>query len=64
MLHLTIYTRTDGSTAYATIEANDRGQPLFKCHDTEEQAQQHAEELSERLGQGIARIITAADPED
>ena len=64
MIRLTVYTRTDNSTAYATTEANDRGQPLFKCHDTEEQAQQHAEQLSENLGQGIARIITSADPED
>jgi hypothetical protein len=64
MIHFTIYTRTDNSIAYATIEANDRGQPLFKCHDTEEQAAAHAEQLSENLGQGIARIITAADPED
>jgi predicted NBD/HSP70 family sugar kinase len=64
MIRLSVYTRTDGTAAYATTEANDRGQPLFKCHDTEEQAQQHADQLNESLGQGIARIITAADPED
>lgn len=65
MIHLTIYTRSNGSIAYATIEATAQDKhPVFKVHQTEEQAQQHAEELSESLGQGIARIITTADPED
>lgn len=64
MIKLIVYTRTDGSAAYATTEANDRGQPLFKCHDTQEQAEEHAASLSEELGQGIARIYTAADPDD
>jgi hypothetical protein len=64
MIRLTIYTRTDGTTAYCTVEATDRGIPLFKLHQTEEQASAHAEELKERLGQGIARIVTAADPDD
>lgn len=64
MIKLTIYTHTNGSAAYATTEASDKGQPLFKVHQTEEQATQHAEALSESLGQGIARIITSADPDD
>lgn len=65
MVKLTIYVRSNGTIAYATIEATTQDkQPLFKVHKTEEQAQQHAEELSESLGQGIARIITMADPDD
>ncbi len=70
MIQVTIYTRTDETAAYATVQATHDNAPIFRMFTLSptmwsiEGVKAYVEELREQIGQNIAMIYTAADPDD
>ncbi len=70
MIQLTVYTRADETPAYATVQATHEKAPIFRMFTLSptmwgiEGVKAYAEELREQIGQNVAMIYTAADPDD
>lgn len=70
MIQVTIYNRADETPAYATVQATHENTPIFRMFTLSptmwavEGVKSYVEELREQIGQNVAMIYTAADPDD